>query len=111
MICGLPKFDSSLLFLLNILLEAGLSSRHKAIVNLGIETWNDTFGLIEDLDYPENLRKILLRLSTIASLELPGLSVEHNNMEVGHIFAITNSKLICSRWTQVPSNLLNPSNR
>ena len=111
MICGLPRFDSSLLSLLNVLLEAGLSSRHKAILNLGIETWNNTFGLAEDLSYPGALRKILLHLSTIACLELPGLSMEHNDMEVGPGVVTTNSGLICSRLIQVQSNSLNRSNR
>ena len=111
MISGLPRFDSSLLSLLNILLEAGLSSRHKAILNLGIETWNNTFGLAEDLNYPGALRKSLLHLSTVASMELPGLSMQHDDMEVGPGFVATNSTLIGSRLIQVQSDSSNHSNR
>ena len=81
----LDKFDSTLLSHLEALLRAGLSSKHKAIINRSVLMWNTTFGLADILEYPEDLRRILVRLSCITELLLPGVAVEKDPLEVCNI--------------------------
>jgi len=52
------------------------------IVNDAIALWNTTFGGAEQLEYPENLRKVLSRLSKVTELQLPTFPYE-DETEVG----------------------------
>ncbi|KAL9584316.1 MAG: hypothetical protein Q9212_002197 [Teloschistes hypoglaucus] len=54
------------------LIVAGFSSRHMAVVNDMITTWNKTFGQADNLEYPAALRAILTKLRREVDLELPG---------------------------------------
>jgi len=79
---NLPQFNSTLLSALQGLMLAGLSSRHRAILNLSIGLWNHTFGLTTDIQYPETLHKPLLRLASITEIELHGLPIEDASSKV-----------------------------
>ena len=67
------SFNSKYLAQLETLLVAGLSSRHKAIVNVSLTFWNDHLSLVEGLTYPEALVMQLVRLSSIANVNLANL--------------------------------------
>ena len=67
------KRDNSLLLALEPLLCAGLRSRRRAIVNISVLTWNDTFGKEESLHYPVHLEKALRRLRSTVELSAPSL--------------------------------------
>ena len=41
------------------------------IVNESIQTWNQTFGKVDCLEYPEDLRPILLNLRACKNILLP----------------------------------------
>ncbi|CZR66442.1 uncharacterized protein PAC_16343 [Phialocephala subalpina] len=57
---------------LEVLICAGLESKHKTIVNSTIGMWNSTFGSCEDgLEYPQKAKDALLRLQTVVELQLP----------------------------------------
>ncbi|MCJ1431837.1 hypothetical protein MMC27_001192 [Xylographa pallens] len=75
LISNLPKFDTNLLLLLEPLMDAGLSSRHKAIVNLAINLWNSTFGLATDLEYPPAIVVTVRRLSPATDILTPCLII------------------------------------
>lgn len=68
-----PKIDSQLLFNIESLIAASLRSRQKVIVNESIQTWNQTFGVVDCLKYPEALRRILLNLRARTNILLPNL--------------------------------------
>jgi hypothetical protein len=54
------------------LISSGLESKHKTIVNKTIQLWNSMFGDCENgLIYPEFVRAALLRLRSIADINLP----------------------------------------
>ncbi|MCJ1400312.1 hypothetical protein MMC11_003517 [Xylographa trunciseda] len=69
----LPKFDTNLLLLLEPLIGASLSSRHKAVINQAIDLWNSTFGLATDVEYPPSIIVALGRLRPIVDILTPGL--------------------------------------
>lgn len=79
---SLPQFNTMLLSALQGLMLAGLSSRHRAFLNLSISLWNHTFGLTTDIQYPETLHKPLLHLASITEIELHGLPIEVGASEV-----------------------------
>lgn len=57
---------------LEVLICAGLESKHKTIVNSTIGMWNSTFGPCKDgLEYPPKAKDALLRLHTVVELQLP----------------------------------------
>lgn len=66
-----PRIDSQLLSNIETLIAANLRSRQKAIVNESIQTWNQTFGTVDRLEYPEALRPILLKLRARTNILLP----------------------------------------
>lgn len=68
----LPNKDSSMLRLLEPLILSGFQSKHRGVVNETIKMWNDTFGYLEFLDYPDGLRHYLQRLRSLVELRLPG---------------------------------------
>ncbi|ROT43631.1 hypothetical protein SODALDRAFT_267108 [Sodiomyces alkalinus F11] len=55
------------------LLCAGFESRHRQIVNITAETWNRVFENATELQYPEQLKTVLLSSQTLLDLVLPGL--------------------------------------
>ena len=79
---GLPRLDTSQLSAMEILIRAGLSSRHKSIVNESVLLWNRTFGLVQDIECSVGLREILLRLRRITDIEMPDLHMG-DETEVG----------------------------
>lgn len=66
-----PRIDSQLLSNIETLIAANFRSKQKAIVNASIQTWNQTFGMIDRLEYPEALRPILLKLRARTNILLP----------------------------------------
>ncbi|MCJ1477991.1 hypothetical protein MMC13_006666 [Lambiella insularis] len=74
LISSLPRFDTTVLSLVDVILSAGLSSRHKSILNKSIELWNSTFGQSEELQYPPILLRTVQRLRLVTEMQLPGLS-------------------------------------
>lgn len=66
-----PRIDSQLLSNIETLIAANFRSRQKAIVNASIQTWNQTFGKVDRLEYPEALRPILLKLRARTNIVLP----------------------------------------
>ena len=84
-VCKVENFDTIGLQSLAPLLMAGFASRHRAIVNQSIYAWNSTFGLLNHLEYPEELRAILFRLSFETDIQLPGLCVREHDSEVFNI--------------------------
>ena len=64
-------YNTRLLFRLQYLLLSGLRSRHKSLVNKAVQMWNGTFGCAKGLEYPENMRESLLKLRSLADLQLP----------------------------------------
>lgn len=66
---------------MSTLITSGLNSRHKAIVNESVLLWNRTFGLVEGLEYPDNLQPVLLKLKTLTSIYLPNFE-KMDNIEV-----------------------------
>lgn len=69
---SIPKHDSAFLIVVQDLLVAGFRSRHKAIVNATITTWNETFAREDALEYPAALRTVFTKLRPMVDLELPG---------------------------------------
>lgn len=66
-----PRIDSQFLSNIETLIAANLKSRQKAILNESIQTWNQTFGIVDGLKYPEDLRPILLKLRARTNILLP----------------------------------------
>jgi hypothetical protein len=62
---------SNILKALEILICAGLESKHQTIVNATIRLWNSMFGSCEALEYPEHAKAALLRLRVVADIQLP----------------------------------------
>lgn len=56
---------------LKTVLVAALSSRHKFVVSSAIELWNERFGVLDGLHYPNEVAESLARLRTSANLLLP----------------------------------------
>ena len=93
-----PVFDTRFLFSIQELVVAGLRSRHKAVVNEAIVMWNSTFGGEESLEYPENLRIILRKLSSMTELRLPSFP-ELDGEEVSrHLFGAFQPRADGSRF-------------
>ena len=67
--------ESSMQILSNIpiLVTASLRSRHKPIVNDAVVMWNRTFGCVETLEYPEDLKRVLLKLRSTVDIDVPGI--------------------------------------
>ena len=92
----IANFDSATLARLEQTLNAGLTSRHRTIVSHSILLWNGTFGKAKGFEYPQELRKILSKLSCIAEISLPGIlaSEDSEHVEIGAFdFADTPSDL------------------
>ncbi|PVH79264.1 hypothetical protein DL98DRAFT_461250 [Cadophora sp. DSE1049] len=59
---------------LELLICAGLNSRHGSRVSGTISFWNASFGSYEEpFEYPENVKQALLRLRAIADVQVPYL--------------------------------------
>jgi len=87
---SLPRLNTTLSALQGLLL-AGLSSRHRTILNMSIGLWNSTFGLMNDVTYPETLRKALLRLASVTEIELQGLPVGEVSSDVSVVLKVKES--------------------
>jgi hypothetical protein len=48
-----------------------LESKHKSTVGATVALWNSTFGGEAELEYPPQVREVLLRLRSITDLQLP----------------------------------------
>ena len=64
-------FDTRFLFNIQELVIAGFRSRHKAVVNESIAMWNNTFGIEDTLEYPEDLKAVMQKLRFMTELRLP----------------------------------------
>lgn len=84
---ALPTIDSQLLSILSILITSGLDGRHEAIMDESIMLWNSTFGLIENLEYPNTLQPILLKLGTVTRIYLPNIP-KNDSIEVCQRFSL-----------------------
>lgn len=63
---------SKILSDLEVLFCAGLQSKHRAIVNSAIRSWNTTFGdCVSNLQYPPQVTEALLKLRTVVDIQLP----------------------------------------
>ena len=63
---------------------ASFRSRHKSVVNESIAMWNNTFGIEDTLEYPEDLRVILQKLRSVTELRLPSFP-ERTGEEVSRL--------------------------
>ena len=77
-------FNTRFLFSIQELMVASFRSRHKSIVNESIAMWNNTFGIEDTLEYPEDLRIILQKLRSITELRLPSFP-KRNSEEVSRL--------------------------
>jgi len=68
---GLSDHSTRLLFKIHQILLSSLRSRHESILNKSIGMWNRTFGCVEALEYPEDMRKALLRLRFMTDIQTP----------------------------------------
>ncbi|KAK3674035.1 hypothetical protein LTR78_006238 [Recurvomyces mirabilis] len=71
LICAVPSHDSTLIQVLEPLLVALFSCPHKAVVNKTIDFWNQTFGMQEELRYPDRVAQVLDARRAEAELFLP----------------------------------------
>ncbi|KAF9183259.1 hypothetical protein BGZ51_004148 [Haplosporangium sp. Z 767] len=77
---GRGLFNSESLALLAPLLAVGLGSERKSIVNKTLEFWNQSFGRFKgDLEYPEEIAAIMQKLKLVATVQLPGWSLEDSS--------------------------------
>ena len=67
----LPMKDSNLLRAMEPLLIAGFSSPHRSLVQETIVFWNETFGLEQSLQYPDQLESVLRAWLVDADINLP----------------------------------------
>ena len=76
----MEAFDTASFQKLEVALRCGVISRHRAILGRTISFWNDTFGASKDLDYSEDFRKMIFRLTFIVDISLPGtLASQHDS--------------------------------
>ncbi|KAL8695435.1 MAG: hypothetical protein Q9218_000013 [Villophora microphyllina] len=111
------------LFLLSVedLVVAGFRSRHKAIVNDMITTWNKTFAQADILEYPPALRTVLTKLRPMVDLELPGFIDDEETEVMSSPFSFVESQdeepnvgsLVAPRGTRsmVHGPLLHPTSK
>ena len=69
----LLEHDSGLLVNLKELFLTGCMSQHKKILMSFVIMWNQSFGCLEALEYPEDLREALITLRFSIDIQLPGL--------------------------------------
>jgi len=88
-------FNSKSLVLLQLLIAAGLGSESKSIVNKTLEFWNDTFGTYDgDLEYPDEIVAVLRPLKLVATIKLPGWSLEDDSQVVLPQFASLSQEML-----------------
>lgn len=71
--------DGSALHKLAMLISSGFESHHKSTVNGYVKMWNNTFGTLETVQYPENVQNALKRLRPFVELRLPGFPLDENS--------------------------------
>lgn len=72
-----------MLVALEPLIASGFNTRRRRLVNISVETWNDTFGKLESLRYPPRLELAVQRLVKIVDLSLPSFQT-HDDDTVRH---------------------------
>ena len=77
-------FDTRFLFSIQELMVASFRSRHKSIVSQSVAMWNNTFGMEDALEYPEDLRTIFQKLRSVTVLRLPSFH-EQDGGEVSRL--------------------------
>ncbi|KAL1304079.1 hypothetical protein AAFC00_000514 [Neodothiora populina] len=63
--------NETVLKALDLLIAAGLNSSHRAIVNVTVDYWNETFGQLDSLSYPARIELALRRIQPLVELDLP----------------------------------------
>ena len=70
---NMPDHNTAALFNVQHVVLSGFKSRSQSILNQSITMWNRTFGRAEALEYPEEIRKVLLILRSMTEMQLPSL--------------------------------------
>lgn len=65
-----PYHDNLLLTRFAPLVSAGFCSRHKCVVDIFVDTWNQTFGRIEKILYPEQVELALQKFKSRVDVDL-----------------------------------------
>ncbi|KAG8533212.1 uncharacterized protein KY384_001995 [Bacidia gigantensis] len=86
--------SNSLLQRIHFLIDSGLRSRHKVFLSYAVTMWNQTFGCEESLDYPDDLRKTLLKIRSITDIDVPGLPEESSQQDETSPFRFIESQVI-----------------
>lgn len=88
-------FNSMSLVLLQSLMAAGLGSESKSIVNKTLEFWNDTFGSSDgNIEYPDEMVAVLRPLKLVATIKLPGWSLEDDSQVMIPEFASLSQEML-----------------
>ncbi|CAJ2500477.1 Uu.00g033300.m01.CDS01 [Anthostomella pinea] len=77
-ICGLfvdAALENFELDAIELLLCSAFKSKHRHTVNTVIALWNRAFEHVDEVQYPESLKAVLLSLLPYADIALPGLDV------------------------------------
>lgn len=69
----LPQHDSATLNEIERVFCAGFRSQIRDIAVASVEVWNRTFGLLQTLEYPQQLKTILLLLQDLADIKVPSV--------------------------------------
>lgn len=77
----LPKKDSAMLVALEPLITSGFVTRRRRLVNISVESWNDSFGKLDNLRYPSRLELVLQRLAKLVHLSLPSLQRHESDLD------------------------------
>ena len=102
---------------LKTILAAALSSRHKYIVSSAIELWNELFGVIESIEYPDEVAQALARLRSSANLLVPNFpDIADNEVSTFHHLSpelkANNNRFRQQQspsWTRTTRNPLTPA--
>ncbi|KAL2885839.1 hypothetical protein HOO65_070301 [Ceratocystis lukuohia] len=88
------------------LLCAGFQSSHADTVNSFVSMWNRLYENVDDLEYPQNLKDILVNLRTNVSIVLPGLenSGDASLVSFRHTQSFVNGVGISAVSPVMPSN-------
>ncbi|KAF9926984.1 DNA-binding protein rif1 [Linnemannia zychae] len=96
-------YSSEDLVCLSPLLVAVLKSRQKTMVNKTLEFWNESFGMSEsDLAYPADFVEVIRPLKLVATIKLPGWSLENDSQLEAPQFSASMSQ---ENLLSVPSEL------
>ncbi|CAK7226733.1 hypothetical protein SCUCBS95973_006298 [Sporothrix curviconia] len=71
------KTPTASFVMLEPLLCAAFSSKHRYIANNALVMWNKMFANVGELDYPEKLKETLTTLQAFVDVPIPGLDITH----------------------------------